>query len=219
MDLLTHQFGSTAFRSTARGSVLFEAKSWIGRVLFGRTRVASHPYINIGCGPNILSGFENIDFYSFGIRARRPRGVVGHDLRYPLPYSDESFAGAYSEHCLEHLHPHDALQLAREVRRVLRPGAVFRCAVPDLERYIRYYVGKSPDPEFSKFRSGCEAIWSLTQNWGHLSVWDASMLIDALRGAGFSQAAAASYRIGRNPDLLVDLSARRWETLYVEAIR
>jgi ubiquinone/menaquinone biosynthesis C-methylase UbiE len=141
------------------------------------------------------------------------------DFRYPLPYPDMSFDGAYSEHTLEHLYPHQALQLLRETYGVLRPGAIFRCAVPDLAKYVDYYVGKPADPQFTQLRSGCEAIWSLTQNWGHLSVWDATTLIQSLRDAGFAAVTQAIFRQGGNPQLLIDQEGRRWETLYVEALR
>ena len=58
-----------------------------------------------------------------------------------------------------------------------------------------------------------------TQNWGHLSVWDAAMLTKTLREAGFAEAQQSNYREGRNPELLLDQPERRWETLYVEAVR
>jgi predicted SAM-dependent methyltransferase len=213
-DVPHYRFGSTAFQTTAKGLLLFELKSWIGRT-FVKARPTRNPYIQIGSGLNVKNNFENLDFYVF----KGARGVVGHDLRYPLPYPDETFKGAYSEHFLEHMYPNQAMRLLREIHRVLKPVAVFRCAVPDLQKYIDYYVGKPVDPEFTKFRSGCEAIWSLTQNWGHVSVWDASMLMARLHDVGFVEVQQRSYREGRNPELLIDQPERRWETLYVEAVR
>jgi predicted SAM-dependent methyltransferase len=210
----SHHFGSNAFQTSPKGLLLFELRSWIGRT-FTKARPAKSPYLHIGCGVNVRPGFENLDVHFY----RGARGVVGHDLRYPLPYPDGTFNGAYSEHALEHLYPDQAIRLLREIRRVLKPAAVCRCGVPDLEKYINYYVGKPVDGEFAKFRSGCEAIWSLTQNWGHLSVWDATMLTGTLREVGFADARQTNYREGHNPDLLLDQSGRRWETLYVEAVR
>jgi predicted SAM-dependent methyltransferase len=216
MTLPPHQFGSTAEnQTTARGLFLFELKSLVGRIIY-RPRPATARYLHFGCGYNILPGFQNLDFYSF---RERGKPVARHDLRFPLPYPDATFEGAYSEHCIEHLYPHQALQLMRELHRVLKPGGVLRVAVPDLGKYIDFYLGKSVDPEFSMFRSGCEAIWCLTQNWGHRSVWDRTMLTEKLREAGFKESHETSYRQGRNSDLLVDKEERRWETLYVEAIR
>jgi SAM-dependent methyltransferase len=213
-DLPAHAFGSTTFQPSMKGQLLFEFRSWLGRT-FTRARAPRAAYLNLGSGINVREGYENLDLYFF----RGARNVVGHDFRHPLPYGDQMFQGAYSEHMLEHLYPDQAKRLLAEIARVLRPGAVFRCGVPDLEKYIRFYTGDAVDPEFAKFRSGCEAIWSLTQNWGHLSVWDAPMLIANLLEAGFSDARQTQFREGRNPDLLIDQEGRRWETLYVEAVR
>jgi SAM-dependent methyltransferase len=213
-DLPTHAFGSTTYQPSLKGQLLFELRSWLGRT-FTRAGRARNPYLNLGSGANVVPGFENLDLYLY----RGARNVVGHDFRYPLPYVDACFQGAYSEHALEHLYPDQALRLLAETARVLQPGSVFRIGVPDLGKYVNYYTGKPTDPEFGKFRSGCEAIWSLTQNWGHLSVWDGSMLVEKLLSAGFSEARQTGYRQGRNPKLLIDQEARRWETLYVEAVR
>lgn len=209
------RFGSTDFQPSLLGLAKFELKSRLARML-SRSRVPRHKYIQLGCGPNLLPGFENLDFYS--LRFWRAK-YIGQDLRYPLPYPDQCFVGAYSEHTLEHLYPDPAMRLLNEIHRVLAPGAIFRCAVPDLEKYVDFYIGKDVDKEFQKFRSGCEAIWSLTQNWGHLSVWDYQMLKEKLLAAGFSNVEKRTYRTGSNPDLLVDLEARKWETLYIEATK
>jgi SAM-dependent methyltransferase len=209
------RFGSTDFQPSLLGLVKFELKSRLGRVLSSR-RVPGHKYLQLGCGPNLLQNFDNLDFY---VTRFWKAGHTGHDLRYPLPYADQCFFGAYSEHTLEHLYPDQAMRLLSEIHRVLAPGAIFRCAVPDLEKYLDFYMGREVDGEFREFRSGCEAIWSLTQNWGHLSVWDFRMLAEKLREAGFSRVEKRVYRAGGNPDLLVDLEARKWETLYVEATR
>lgn len=216
MALLEHQYGSTVYQTNAKTLLLYEIKSWLGRALH-RSRVTPRSsYLQIGSGQNILENFENLDFYSF---SKRNRKVTRHDLRFPLPYPDQSFTGVFTEHCMEHLHANEVFRLMREICRVLKPGGVLRCAVPDLEKYINFYVGKPVDPEFSMYSSGCEAIWSLTQNWGHISVWDANMMTQKLREAGFSEAHQVGFREGRNPDLLIDQESRRWESLYVEAIR
>jgi SAM-dependent methyltransferase len=217
MALLTHQFGSTAFQPSLKGLLLFELKSLVGRIVT-RARAPSRPYINIGSGTDVSDVFENLDFYFSGPR-NGPAAIVGHDLRRRLPYADGSFSGAYSEHALEHLFPNHANQLLREIHRILKPGSIFRCAVPDLQKYVDFYLGKLVDPEFGKFESGREAIWALTQNWGHLSVWDSPSLIQALLDAGFNSAVSRQYREGGNANLLVDRHDRKWETLYVEGVR
>jgi len=217
MGLLAHQFGSTEFQTSAKDLVKFELKSLIGRAVYGmKARSPRSKYLHVGSGNNIRGEFENLDFYSF---KKRALPVSRHDLRYPLPYADQTFEGIFSEHCIEHLYPNQAVQMLSELRRVLKPGGVLRVTCPDLEKYINFYIGKPTDPLFSMYESGCEAIWSLTQNWGHISVWDAKMLTKKLREVGFSEASQTNFREGRNPDLFIDKEDRRWETLYVEAVR
>ncbi len=48
-----------------------------------------------------------------------------------LPLPSESVDLAYSCHMLEHLHPEDALEHMREVRRVLKPGSAYVCVTPN----------------------------------------------------------------------------------------
>jgi SAM-dependent methyltransferase len=194
----------------------FELTSFIGRLFTPRRRRDPQPRLHVGSGANVFEGFENLDFYAL------PRfwtmTWLGQDLRFPLPYADASFEGAFTEHTLEHLYPGQAIVLMKEMRRVLRSGAVLRVVVPDLGAYVRFYNGEKPDPAFDKFGSGCEAIWSLTQNWGHLSCWDAAMLQQQLLAAGFKEARLCAYGQGSRPELLRDQAERRWESLYVEAI-
>jgi len=213
-----HKFGSAAYQTTLKGLIDFEIRSLLGRV-FSRKRRPQFRYLHVGCGPNEIDGFLNMDFYSLrALVGSRASWRVGHDLRYPLPYDPQSFDGAFSEHTLEHLYPMEAVRLLAEIRRVLRRGAIFRCGVPDLRKYVDFYLGREVAAEFSRFESGCEAIWSLTQNFGHRSVWDATMLTEQMVAAGFKNAKEVSYREGANSDLLLDQEGRRWETLYVEAV-
>jgi predicted SAM-dependent methyltransferase len=206
------------YKLTLQGLFLFEVKSLLGRLLSRRRVMAASPYLQVGAGENILAGFENLDFYSVKLSALK-LPVRRRDLRYPLPYADESFRGAFTEHVLEHLYAHEAIALLREFRRVLKRGGILRVAVPDLGKYIAFYNGQVPAAEFQRYRSGCEAIWSLAQSWGHISVWDEAMMVRQLRAAGFSSAEGVSYRKGADPKLLVDDPDHEWETLYVEAVR
>ena len=197
------------------GLLRFETTSRLGRLFSPRIRKPASPFLHVGCGDQILAGFDNIDFYALRFW-RSPH--IGHDLRFPLPYRDESFDGAFSEHTLEHLPLPVATALLADIRRVLKPGAVFRVSVPDVGKYIDFYNGKMPDAAFGQFASGCEAIGSLTQNWGHVSCWDAETLVHRLQAAGFRSAAPAGFRQGLNSQLLRDQPGRAWELVYVEAI-
>ena len=138
----------------------FECKSLLGRIFSKKIRNPKKNLIHIGCGENIIKDFENLDFYH--VRFWKARHVQ-HDLRYPLPYEDGVFEGAFSEHVLEHFYYEDAKFLLAEIYRVLDRGSFFRCAVPNLNVYVQPYIGKPVDKEFKKFSSGCEAFNHLAQ--------------------------------------------------------
>lgn len=210
-----NRFGSTAFDPSLAGLLRFETAARIGRLLSPRLRKPGQPLLHIGCGATIAEGFDNIDFYAMRFWKVRH---IGHDLRQPLPYADQVFDGAFSEHALEHFTSSSALGLLRQVHRVLKPGAVFRISVPSLRKYIDFYEGKRSPADFSNYANGCEAIWSLTQYWGHLSCWDADMLVRQLQRAGFRSAAETAFREGADARLWLDQAAREWESLYVEAV-
>jgi len=195
-----------------------ELKSLLGR-LVSRQVVPAHPHLHVGCGPRIAKGFENLDFYTLSPQALR-LPIRRHDLRYPLPYPDASFKGAFTEHVMEHLFSHEVVAVMSEFRRVLKPGGVLRVTVPDLGKYIRFYSGASSPGEFQRhYRSGCEALWALTQCWGHVSCWDAETMIRVLQQVGFTSVTEVSFGKGANPDLIIDDPEKAWETLYVEAIK
>jgi len=47
-----------------------------------------------------------------------------------IPLASESIDVAYSNQLMEHLHPDDAKDQLREIVRVLKPGALYRCITP-----------------------------------------------------------------------------------------
>ena len=211
-----HQFGSRIAELSVPKHLYFEARATIGNLLSRKRRRPAHALLQIGSGLNPLPDFENLDFF---FTHRGKAAHVGHDIRRPLPYADASFDGAYSEHTLEHMYPADAMHLIAEVARVLKPGGIFRCSVPDLAKYVAFYEGRSAAGEFGMFSSGCEAFWNLTQNHLHRSVWDAEMLQGQMLAHGFSAATQQQFGQGDDARLLVDLEHRAWESLYVEARR
>jgi SAM-dependent methyltransferase len=91
-------------------------------------------YLNIGCGDSFHLRWENIDI------APLDPAVKAFDVRKGLPYSDNAFDAVYSSHVLEHLRKYEASFLLKQIHRVLRPGGVFRVAVPDLESIARTYI-------------------------------------------------------------------------------
>lgn len=195
-----------------------ELKSWLYRTFFNREpKLLSEGdnFLNLGCGANLRENFVNADF--FVLRRWRTKLDWMLDARYPLNCRSDSFSGVFSEHMMEHLYPVEMLNLLKEIRRILKPGSWLRVAVPDLRKYVDYYNGVNVDERFHIWPTGCEAIRSLTQNYGHRSTWDADLLRRFMAEAGFANIKEVHYREGTDDCLCIESEARRWETLYMEA--
>ena len=219
IQLKKNKFGNKVYEITLYKKIIFELLSFFGR-LFSKKRVKiiDIKYLQLGCGnSDIKSNYINLDFYKLNFFKRSP--LFYHDLRYPLPFDDNTFYGVFSEHTIEHLYPSDALNLFREVYRVLKKGGVFRVITPDLKKYVDFYNKKFLNNHFSGFVNGCEAIWYVTQNFNHLSVWDSEMLELQFKKTGFKDFYKQEFNQGINEDLLIDKNGRQVESLYVEAVK
>ena len=211
------------FRSTAA----FELKSYFGRLFWGRKPILKKGknYLNLGCGANIIDGYVNADFF-YRIKFWKKDVLKLQwqlDLRYPLNCNNDVFDGIYSEHTLEHLYPSDAKNLLTELYRVMKKGALIRITVPDLEKYIKYYVNNSDGIDVAKFNNKyetkCSAIRNMTQNFLHLSTWDFEELKESLDEVGFRDIKKKTFNQSDDEMLKLDIEERSWETLYVEACK
>jgi len=205
------------YKFTLKGLLKFEAQSFLGRMLFNqkpRLKSKENNLLNLGCGPTRFKDFVNADFFTFRSSCR-PDWMV--DLRYPLNCDDNVWDGVFTEHTLEHLYPDQAYFLLQELHRTMKPGSCIRITVPDLSKYIDFYNGKPVDEKFYSWKTGCEGIRSLTQNYLHISLWDFNLIKSYLLTTGFINIQKLEFKQGRNPFLLMDSEDRSWETLYVEA--
>jgi len=124
--------------------------------------------LNLGCGPNALEGWVNLDSSWNAWLTHHPhlrrcltagrlisqaqanhwtvRPVI-HDLRRPLPFPDGKFSAIYASHVLEHLYFSDAEKLLWQCNRVLQPGGVLRIVVPDLHALVADYLSGQRDSQ------------------------------------------------------------------------
>ncbi len=212
---------SNAYKYSIFDSLVFEIRSFLGRKLLDRyPEENASRYLNLGCGSMRLVGWINADFFDLidllKKNNKQPDWML--DLRYPLNCPSNYWKGVYCEHTLEHLSPNQQLKLIQELYRVMIPGSTIRIIVPDLEKYVNYYTGKKSDNNFSiNWPNKAESFWSLTQNWGHASVWDYKLMKKSLETAGFIKIKKVNFMVGRNRKLQNDSKNREWESLYVEA--
>ena len=210
---------STKYQASLMGLMIFELKSLIGRLLLPKeppqVKSASR-FLHLGCGSRIFEDWVNADFFRPKFW-KAPKSLWMLDLRYPLQCDDDYWDGVFCQHVLEHLYPIDVYNLLTELLRTLKPACYLRICVPDLSKYVDYYLGKPSPKEFSKWPTGAEAIRALTQNWGHCSVWDSELLALTLRRVGFVNVKEMEFGKGTDERLVREDEERKYESLYMEA--
>ena len=132
-------------------------------------------HLHLGCGPNYLPGFVNIDANP------RRRVDLWLDLRNGLPFADGTVDSIYSTHMLEHLYHDELERLLAECWRTLRPGGGVRFIVPNLETAITAYLRRQNEwfddyPRHLHSLGGrfanfifCDGQHRSTFDFGHLS--------------------------------------------------
>jgi predicted SAM-dependent methyltransferase len=142
--------------------------------------------VQIGCGPNYLNGFINID----GNFQRRTDYLL--DVRAGLPFPDNSLDFLYSCHMMEHLHVNETIQLLRECRRVLTPGGYLRLTLPDFGFIASIMAGEqvSDFPRRFNSREG-QAINHLFCDGQHKYAFSREVIEEMAREIGFSRVSPA----------------------------
>ncbi|GHT31177.1 hypothetical protein AGMMS49574_12490 [Bacteroidia bacterium] len=189
----------------------FELASLLGRLFFNSSPKKKSTFLHLGCGGNYLEDFVNADFYYLRwvpFRKQPSKYDWLLDLRYKLNCPNNYWDGVFTEHTLEHLHYSDCLKLFKELYRTMKPGSYLRICVPGLEESLA-----ARKPEQTK----AEVIYQLTQNFGHVSVWDEETFFIVLKDAGFSKIQKSSYKQGADERLLRDSSYHVDGSIYIEA--
>ena len=152
--------------------------------------------LQIGCGPNRLSGWLNTDISLTECK----KGAVYMNAGEHFPLPDSSIDYIYSEHLFEHLTYSAAVNMLRECHRVLKPHGVIRISTPDLRFLVDLYENPS-DPlneRFIKWSANGGAggeiipaapayvISKFHTTWGHKIIYDYDTLAALLQQFGFN---------------------------------
>jgi len=157
----------------------------INALIYKKLRIPSNRKIKLHLGPGqekYIQGFINIDANIFTGKAD-----LWADLRYPLPFNDNTVTAVYSHHMAEHL-PNIQSHL-KDVYRCLKPGGVYRLAVPSGDGAIKKFIEKD-DSWFHDFPDNRDSIGGKLDNFilcrnEHLSILTASYLDELIDKAGF----------------------------------
>ena len=145
----------------------------------------ARPRLHIGCGPQALPGWINID--------NQPYPGVDRvlDITLGLPFSDVELV--FAEHLIEHLPYDHALNFLRECRRVLAPDGVLRLSTPNLDWVVRtHYRPELWTGDDDAVRE-CFRTNRAFKGWGHQFLYNRQSLTATLRLAGFATIEQTAY--------------------------
>lgn len=186
-------------------------------------------YVHYGCGAAAPKEWKNFDV-SPTLRIQRipmlgrmmrglKRDLFARNVRYGniingLPVPNDSCDGVFCSHVLEHLSLADFRKALGNTHRIMKPGGLFRCVLPDLEWAARRYVKAMDNEETdASLRFMSATMLGLTERprgltglavsfWGnshHLWMWDRLSLAEELRKAGFRDVRACAFNDSADP--------------------
>jgi hypothetical protein len=157
---------------------------------------------------------------------RFPPNVKSGDIVKGLPLAPGSCQGVYASHVLEHLSLTDFYAALRNTRVLMRPGAIFRLLVPDLEWSAREYVRRldAGDGNASQLflediclgqkdrvRGFRALVYNSLATSTHAWMWDSLSLAKALEEHGFRAIRKCSFGDCEDPMFAFVEDARRFE--------
>lgn len=198
--------------------------------------------LNLGCGPQVVSGWCNVD-YSLGSRLMQipffgtlvkklklfnlewDENIYIHDLTKKFPWADATASVVYSSHTLEHLSKGEGRQFLEECHRVLKKGGLIRIVVPDLRYDVNEYLtGKTQADDFIEklgvlysTNSGIiKKLLSPYYQFPHKCMYDNQRLIEILNEIGFKATTKNSLESDIEDIRLIELPKRTENAVVVE---
>jgi predicted SAM-dependent methyltransferase len=197
--------------------------------------------LQIGSGPNLLTGWLNTDLVP-DVHLAGSRQIVFLDAVKPFPFDNMTFDYVFSEHMIEHVSAPDARFMCRECFRILRPGGRIRIATPNLAAIVGLYHEPGSEleqhytdwvmtkfwPDHPSGNPRCYVINQMFNSFGHQLIYDQETPSATLTDAGFD--AVTFWDPGESDDpvlrgieshgaFLADEDVNRLETMVLEATR
>ncbi len=160
-------------------------------------RTGSQIRLDLGCGSQARPGTIGIDLSW--------HTDIPWDIRWGIPFPDESIESIVSDHFFEHLELTVVMSVLRECKRVLRPGRPLVLTVPHIDPYLDAYLRRDIDfltQHITDIPSGQEDIyttcfdriaWLLLRSGEHRSLFDRESILAKVRQAGFNDVSSREY--------------------------
>lgn len=138
--------------------------------------------LHLGCGKRNIPGFINVDIADF------PHVHHKRDVRNLAVFESNSVDLIYASHLLEYFDREEVKVVLKEWKRVLKPGATLRLAVPDFMKLILVYQGTGD----IKYILG--PLYGKLNGMYHKTVYDFKSLKTLLEKMGFKNVRLYDWR-------------------------
>lgn len=144
-------------------------------------------------------GWVNVDVASLEEFAQSNGYIYRrHDLLKGIPWEPSSVDMISASHFMEHFPYEKGLEILRGCHEVLKPGGAIRIAVPDARKLCTMYV-QGALGDLDEVSDGCAGtpfqarkLWETLMS-GHRSIYDAPLLVQLLKDAGFQNAEESKF--------------------------
>jgi len=197
----------------------------VKRLTVNRFTTAKNISLNIGCGPFGHDGWINVDLMNL------KNVSFTYDSRKHLPFKENTVNRIRVEHFFEHLDKKFEVPFfLEECKRIMKPGAVLRIAVPDVEMFITAYcrndekLWKGLGYNIEVLPDGFDTRIAILnhifrQDGEHKYAYDFEGLNYLLLKHGFKNITRQKYRESLDDKLIDDQENHSNHSLYVDCIK
>jgi len=200
----------------------------VKKVNFGAGNISPNGWICLDNSPSVILAklpyFMEVKkiMYKAGIisknilKTRWPRNLVYWDLRWGVPFKNNSVDIIFTSHFLEHLPKNDSYKFLKKCYKILKNRGVIRIVVPDINILLERYRGDyETDPSFAAE----EFNQRIFEGGQHKYMYNFDLLYKILTEIGFKNTKKMDYRKSKIVDIdkLETPKLKYYTSLYIEA--
>jgi SAM-dependent methyltransferase len=203
------------------GCGLYNPHNWIG-IDGGITHLLAKKMPKIFI-KRFFKHFDNAKNYSYENYKSKVKSFkfIHFDLRYGIPFNDNSIPNIFSSHFMEHLYRDDCEKLLKDCYRVIKPNGIIRICIPSLDKEVEDIQRAIHEYGLGNLNSIQKYVTN--ENYGYISkfschryMYNFNEFKKILNKVGFSNVKEFSFKVGNIPDVK---SLDTQEGLFVEAIK